>query len=982
MFFVLGAVSAADNLNVSYTEDSNLIGDNDDSLSTMDKLEVSSADSISEKNIVNSHDDNLENDSDDIDALKSNNASDNEDYGEDESFSNDDFIQSEINTSNLTDSSNDEVIADSSSNDDVLAVSLNDLSVSASKKMSTKLSISDAHYGKSATYFKVTLKDKNDKVLSNKKISLKVKSKTYSATTNSHGVATIKTDALSVGKHTVSLSYDGNKYYSSSSLSKKVSVLSSVSASDLTKYYGYSSYYEAKFWKNGAVLSNTEVSFKVSGKTYKMKTNKNGIAKLRITLDVGKYRITTTNPYTDEKVSNKIVVKKDNVTVRHGSKVTYLIPKDKSSFSVELKSKHNALVKNQKIVFTLNGKKVTAKTDKVGKATITIPGLSKGTYKIYYKFAGNKNYNSKCAHSSLIVQNPSTKFTSSPVKMYYKGKAVFKVKFTTKKHNRALVGKEIKFRLNGKYSFVKTNSKGIAKLPIKGLDPGNYRIKFFCSQKGNKYYVYDFNNVTVKRAPTSLYVGNLTMKYGDGSTYKATVKDKSGKLLKGVTVKSIINGKIYHYKTNSKGVAKLKIKLGVGTYTVKTVLNDTFYKSSKLTRSILVNGVKFIAHNKHVASGNKVVYSVKLIDGKGKPLTKRIVKFTFKGKDHYAKSNSKGVAKINLGELSVGKHIIKFKRGIFKGSATIRVGNEVTLKQIISASKNVRDYIIDNSKLPSKVKIGKNYYSTAKYYYLACKAIANLKAGKSGNIDVKNVKGPSKPGPAENLGNLYDYLSVAKSIIKTAESKGKMPNYVNSKVGSIGYKGAVYALARVVAFYGDNNVMPSYTAVKSLSESSTSKLNDKNHISKLGAYLAASTNCQVDNAKIKALVSKLTKGCTSAKQKATAIYNYVRDTVSYSFYYDTRYGAVGTLNAKTGNCVDHSHLLVAMFRTADLPARYVHGTCTFSSGGTYGHVWSQVLIGDTWTVADATSSRNSFGYVVNWNANSYSLHGHYSSLSF
>ena len=308
--------------------------------------------------------------------------------------------------------------------------------------------------------------------------------------------------------------------------------------------------------------------------------------------------------------------------------------------------------------------------------------------------------------------------------------------------------------------------------------------------------------------------------------------------------------------------------------------------------------------------------------------------------------------------------------------------NQITLKQIVSASKNVRDYIIDHSKLPSKVKIGNKHYSTATYFYLACKAIVNLKNGKSGNIDIKHVRGPSKAGSAPNLGNLYDYLSVAKNIIKVANSKGKMPNYVKSKIGTIGYKGAVYALARVVAFYGDYKVMPSYTAVKSLSESSTSKLNDKNHISNLKAYLAASTNCQVDNAKIKSLVSKLTKGCTSAKQKATVIYNFVRDTVSYSFYYDTRYGAVGTLNAKTGNCVDHSHLLVAMFRTADLPARYVHGTCTFSSGGTYGHVWTQVLIGDTWTVADATSSRNSFGNVVNWNANSYSLNGHYSSISF
>jgi transglutaminase-like putative cysteine protease len=156
----------------------------------------------------------------------------------------------------------------------------------------------------------------------------------------------------------------------------------------------------------------------------------------------------------------------------------------------------------------------------------------------------------------------------------------------------------------------------------------------------------------------------------------------------------------------------------------------------------------------------------------------------------------------------------------------------------------------------------------------------------------------------------------------------------------------------------------------------------KNTIKDLTVYLAASKNCQVDNSKIKTIVNKLIKGLKTEKEKATAIFNYVRDTLSYSFYYSTKHGAVGTLEAKSGNCVDHSHLLVAMFRTADLPARYVHGTCKFTSGSTYGHVWVQVLIGGKWTIADATSSKNSLGSVANWNTKSFSLKGIYSSISF
>ena len=147
-------------------------------------------------------------------------------------------------------------------------------------------------------------------------------------------------------------------------------------------------------------------------------------------------------------------------------------------------------------------------------------------------------------------------------------------------------------------------------------------------------------------------------------------------------------------------------------------------------------------------------------------------------------------------------------------------------------------------------------------------------------------------------------------------------------------------------------------------------------------YLKSSWHCKVGSAKIKALVKTLTKGLTNRVDKAKAIFNYVRDTLDYGLYYNTRYGALGTLKNKKGNCVDHSHLLVAMYRTAGFKARYVHGVCHFNSGHTYGHVWTQVLIGKTWVCADATSYGNSLGKISNWNTKSYKIHAKYRSLPF
>ncbi len=150
----------------------------------------------------------------------------------------------------------------------------------------------------------------------------------------------------------------------------------------------------------------------------------------------------------------------------------------------------------------------------------------------------------------------------------------------------------------------------------------------------------------------------------------------------------------------------------------------------------------------------------------------------------------------------------------------------------------------------------------------------------------------------------------------------------------------------------------------------------------LKPYLQATKNCQVTNSRIKSLAASITKGKTTTYQKAVAIFNWVRDNLGYSFYYNTRYGSVGTLAKRTGNCCDTAHLLIALERAAGIPARYVHGKCKFTSGNAYGHVWAQVYVEGKWYSADATSSSNTFGIIKNWNTATAKIYGTYASLSF
>ena len=956
----MGAVSAVDLGDASYSEDSNLISDNASSLSVK-KLEVSSEDSISETIQVNSHDDDLVSYSD---SAVLNGCNENT-YGQ-------------VQSSNTTVGS-DEIINALGDKDVLSASNGNDSFLAATTKVSTVLTVSDTHYGNSNTVFKVTLKDSDGKSVKNQKISLIVKGKTYSAVTDNSGIALVKVAALPIGNYNVVVKYAGSSKYKSAYLAQQVKVLSSVSGTDIKKCYGYVSVYSVRYWKDNNALANTQVQLTVHGVTYTKTTDAKGYAYLNVNLAPGTYDITTTNPYSKEKSSNKVISKKDGTVIDHSASI-YLNPNKKYSYTVVLKSKHNTLLAGKVVTFTLNNKVVSVKTDSQGKATFTVPQLAKGTYTLSIKYKGDHLFGGSSTTAKLYVQDSTAKVQSSDLKMKWGDES--KYTLTVKdKDNKVVSDTPVKFTLNGKTYTAKTDSKGVASLTVPKLRAGTYTVTYQVSTYGNKNYKTGSNKITINKQTAQLSAGNLVMNYKDGSSYNMTVK-YNGKPLKDVSVKFTIHGVTYTKKTDKNGLVSFNIGLIVGYYPTSAYVDSPNFQSSTVSKYVLVNGTRFIGKDLTVTAGSSATYSVKLLDYKENPMKNTKVVFTVDGKTYNANTDSSGIAKVNLGVLSKGDHTIKYANGKYSGTSKIHVLNAVTLSQIIDASKTVKSYIEKNNKLPTSVKVGTTTLTTAQYLYMASQAIVNLKAGKTSEITIKDVANPKNPVTAYSLGNLYDYLSVAKSVIKTANSNKVMPNSASSDLGTVGYDGLVYAFARVVAFYGTEKVMPNYVVIKSLSSSGSSTSGTTNTISNLDPYLAASTNCQVNNEKIKALAAKLTKGLTSEYDKAKAIYNYVRDYISYSFYYDTKHGAVGTLNAKSGNCVDQAHLSVALYRAANLPTRYVHGTCKFSSGSTYGHVWCQVLVGNKWIVSDTTSTRNSFGNIVNWNTNSYSLHGYYSSLSF
>lgn len=769
-----------------------------------------------------------------------------------------------------------------------------------------------------------------------------------------------------------------------------ISPSKTITSKDVTKYYKGSAKYTATFLdSHGKALSNTNVKITVNGQSYTKKTDASGKVSMDINLKPGTYSIVAKNPSTGYSLKTTFKVL-STITASDISKVYTDSKKFKATF---LKSNGKALAKKT-VKFKINGQTYKVKTDAKGVAKLSLKTLKKGTYKITsYNTDGLTKVN-----KVKVVKSAATSLTAKDYTFLYSDSKTIKVKLLDKFGYAPAKGQVIKFKINGKTYKDTTNSKGIAKIKLPSLKSGVYTVKY----KFAKTALYKASSTKSKvaiipsKTPTFTVKSTTTFGKGAGTQFKVALQSGSVPLAnKKVTL--TLNGASYTKTTDSKGMVYLPINLDIGKYTIK-YSNKADSKINSVSKSTGIT-VKERTPSKITWASATTFYQgtravkVTLVNSDNKAISGQTVKLTVNSKT-YTATTSSGSATFNV-YLSPGKVTLKYDFAGnndytgSSGSTTITVNKipTISFKNVLSGATSLKNYYDKNNKLPTTVTAGGITFTTPEFLYLMSKAIEEIGNSKTSDIQIiYGVSAPSSPSGDDVNKDLTEanYIKLAKSVASYISSNKNAPNYGTTSIGKIIYSEIVDSFSRILAFYQSNNRLPSYVTIKTSSTSSQSGtgLNEKNTETDLSKYLKSSTNCQVDAAAIKKVVDSLTKGLTSDTAKAKAIFNYVRDTISYSFYYDTKYGATGTLSSKKGNCVDHSHLLVAMFRTADLPARYVHGTCKFSSGSTYGHVWVQVLIDGKWTIADATSSRNSLGSVANWNTKSFTLKGIYSSLSF
>ena len=311
----------------------------------------------------------------------------------------------------------------------------------------------------------------------------------------------------------------------------------------------------------------------------------------------------------------------------------------------------------------------------------------------------------------------------------------------------------------------------------------------------------------------------------------------------------------------------------------------------------------------------------------------------------------------------------------------------------VQALSDAYDTFEAEGSLPGSVNVEGLTYVRGKYIMAACilleKIIADPDHWQDTEIELTDAAAGSEYRYNTFDPDVIDLAHVrymAERVLTWTQSHaGSMPNYVTFPSGDPSSPGYLPKLKMVVTEH-DNQMNLRACAVVLVRVFNYFVKNEgkwpESVSSWPASYLDAVRNCPKDDALVKSTLDAALKGLASdasPRQKAEAIFKYARDEWEWENYSNTKKGAIGTINAKTGNCCDLTHATLAMCRAAGIPARYLHGQCFFSSG-VIGHVIPEIYVDGKWWICDPSNNSATFG-TPTWNGME-TFNGRYNELEF
>ena len=526
---------------------------NDNNLNSIDSSNSIELDSIDNTNDLSSdlnqnqnNDDYLKSDNEQSDLTDS---SDNDDTSAVETIDN---VENLENTADEAETDTDAMGSETTAGD-LNVASENDSANLESTKEKTSITVSKTSILRGTSIY-IYLKDSQGNPIAGKNLILTINKVNYTKTTNNKGAVSLKFNAL-LGNYTLKVKFNGDSNYSSKSHSFALHIYrlkTNVTVAKETVIRGKYLYAYLKD-KNGNPLAEKKLIIKFRGKNYIKTTNSKGRVSLKITPVAGKYltKITFsgTKSYYKSSISFTLKVTKQatKITIANTSVIRgkYLYAYLKTSDGKALKSK--------RVIIKFDNSYFYKTTNKNGRVALKIK-TKLGTFPTRVIYEGSAYYKASSKSFKLKSYVAKTKIVSK--KSVVRGK-YFYVYLKDSSNNP--VSKEKVVITFGSSKYTKTtNAQGRVALKINAA-PKNYSVKIkYAGSNSYKASSKSFN-LTVLNNVTAKIIAKSQTCLGE---YSIRLVDLNGNPLANQTI-TVIASTFNHSAGSGKKI------------TVKTIIIDS-----------------------------------------------------------------------------------------------------------------------------------------------------------------------------------------------------------------------------------------------------------------------------------------------------------------------------------------------------------------------------------------------------------------------
>ena len=563
----------------------------------------------------------------------------------------------------------------------------------------------------SGELYSITLTDQNNNLLAGKAVEFILNGKTYQATTDSNGTASIPV-TLESGEYEIIMTFDGDDDFFKAKAKNTITVKDKIEIGISVSQNIKNAIVSIKLSKP----IDEALSVIINGNTYTLKAY-NGRAVLSLNdLENGNYKIIA-NLFNEEKYitntsTSNFTINITQPSIKSGDMNTTDFSND--AYTITFVDINNVAIAGKKITFLLNGVTYTRTTDGNGAASIPI-NLAPGIYDVVMSSIADNDYFQTTETSKIIVEESAQAQISLT-----KTKETVVVDIELSKP----VNDVVSVNVNGKdYNVTLINGKGSLKLQN---NESNYDVQV-------KSENIKINANPVETNEIELLCENFVTYYKSGSEYKVTLLNNKQPEV-GKTITFTLNGVVYRAETDNNGTAFINVNLDVGTYSITIIYGDEI-KSQNITVVGTITGNKDLTK---YYKGSEV-YKVRIIGDNGQAVgAGEIVTVTFNGKTQSVKTDANGYASLNVNANPKTYTITATYKGY-------KVSNKVTIKPTV-ITKNLSKKRANTVKFTAKIvntkgKVIKNKYVTFKFKGktykmktnsngIATLSLKNLKVGK------------------------------------------------------------------------------------------------------------------------------------------------------------------------------------------------------------------------------------------------------------